>query len=108
VSGLYYASLHWADPEGSFQDAYEADYFGYMRVPIEVEDLVGYATVTFPVGYGSGKQITHFGVGTSKQGPGYLIDGGHVTPNITPGQWVMPRLTLNGDAITRICREKFA
>jgi hypothetical protein len=104
-----YVSLHTADPgETGDQTTNEATYTGYARVAV-VRSAVGWtvtansvspaANIDFPVGTAGSDTVTHFGVGTASSGAGKLLYSGTVTPDITTGDAVIPRLTT-ASAIT--------
>ena len=79
----------------------EATYTGYQRV--EVIRTSGFtvagnaaslaANVTFATASSSGQVITHFGVGSTSTGTGYLFYAGTCTPTITIDMGVIPILT---------------
>ena len=104
-AGNLYVSLHTADPgEGGDQTTSEIAYTGYARVAV-ARSTGGWtvtnnsvspaANIDFPVGTGGAGVATHFGVGTAGAGAGKLLYKGTITPNITCGNGVTPRLTTS-------------
>lgn len=108
VAGAYttlYMSLHTSDPTDaatSGQATNETTYTGYARVGIS-RDSGGWtvtgssvspvANVEFGTCTAGTATITHAGIGTSATGTGKLIYGGAITPPISVGVGVIPRLT---------------
>ena len=96
-------ALHTADPgETGTQTTSEATYTSYAR--ISVARTTGGWTVTnnsvspvanidFPAGTGGSGTVTHFSVGPTGGGATKILFSGTVTPNITTGNGVTPRLT---------------
>ncbi len=98
-----YASLHTADPgEAGNQTTNETGYTGYVRIAvartsggwtITANSVSPAANIDFGECSASpGAAITHFGVGTASSGAGKLLYSGAVSPNITMGIGVIPRL----------------
>lgn len=107
-----YASLHSTDPgEAGAQNTNEVSYSSYARVSITrsstgwtvtANSVSPAANVDFPAGTstsGGAPVAMYFAVGTDVSGTGYLMYSGTVTPNITCGNGVTPRLTT-ASAIT--------
>ncbi len=102
-AGSLYFSLHTADPgEAGDQTTSETTYTSYARVA--VARSTGGFTVTnnsvspvsdvvFPAGTGGSGTVTHFGVGRASTAAGELLYSGTVSPNITVGNGVTPKLT---------------
>lgn len=103
-------SLHTADPtDTGTQVSNEATYGGYLRV-LTTRTTVGWVVssgsaapvtaITFAqANTTSTSTITHFGIGPSTAGAGQLYYSGTVSPNISIGSGVTPRLTT-GSSIT--------
>jgi hypothetical protein len=53
------------------------------------------ANVDFPTGTGGSGTVTHFSTGKSGGGAAAILWSGTVTPNITVGNGVLPRLTTS-------------
>lgn len=99
-----YAALHTADPgDAGSQTTSEAAYTGYARVAI-ARTTGGWsapsggscspaANIDFPVGTGGSGTGTHFSIGSLVSGAGRIFYSGPITPNITFGNGVQPRLT---------------
>ena len=102
ATNLYF-SLHTADPgEGGDQTTNECSYGAYARVAVvrtssgfTVASGVGnpVANVDFPSASGGTQTATHFGIGKSASGSGYLMWSGPITPNIAVSVGVTARLT---------------
>lgn len=98
-----YVSLHTADPaEGGTQSSNEVAYTSYARVAVARtsggwtvtgNSVSPAADITFPAGTGGSGTATHFGVGTLASGAGKLLYKGPITPNITLGNGITPKLT---------------
>ena len=99
----YYLSLHTASPgEGGSQTTNETTYPGYARMAVSrtssgwtvsANTAVLTSAIEFPLGTGGSGVITHMGIGTDASGAGTLLMYGTVTPNITVGDSIAPRLT---------------
>jgi hypothetical protein len=100
----WFISLHTADPgETGTQTTSETTYAGYGRATVARTSggwavasgaATPVANIDFAVGSGGPTTaITHFGVGKNLTTAGTLILSGTVTPNITPGSGIIPRLT---------------
>lgn len=99
-----YVSLHTADPtDAGVQNSSEISYTGYSRVAV-ARSGAGWtvsgnavnpaADITFgEMTGGVGGTATHWGVGTSSAGTGYLLYKGAINPNIAVSNGVIPRLT---------------
>lgn len=98
-----YVSLHTADPgEAGDQTTNETTYTSYARVAV-ARTTGGWsitsgvatpvASIDFPAGTGGSGTITHIGIGSASSGAGVLYLSGTVTPNITVGSGITPRLT---------------
>lgn len=108
ASGAYttlYLSLHTSDPTDaatSGQATKEATYTGYARVGIS-RDSGGWtvtgssvspvANVEFGTCTAGAESLTYAGIGTAATGVGKLIYAGAITPPISVGIGVIPRLT---------------
>lgn len=102
--GNLYLALHTADPgEAGDQTTSETNYTGYARVAV-ARSTGGFTASTtgssslvnnadFPAGTGGAGTITHFSLGIANAGAGKIIMSGAVTPNITVGNGIIPRLT---------------
>jgi hypothetical protein len=105
-----YDALHTADPgEAGDQTTSEAAYTSYARVAVArttggftvtTNTVTFVADVTFPAGTGGSGTATHFSVGTAVSGAGKILYKGALTPNITMGNGVTPRITTSGTTIT--------
>lgn len=102
AAGNLYLSLHSADPgEAGAQNTSEAAYTSYARVALARDGTKWTVTAnsaagvqsSFPAGTGGGETCTHWGVGTDSSGAGKLLFSGAITPNITTGNGVTPRVT---------------
>jgi hypothetical protein len=99
-----YLALHTADPgEAGDQTTSEATYTGYGRVAVP-RSTSGFTTPSagssslaanrdFPTGTGGSGTATYFSLGTGSTGAGKIIMSGPITPNITTGSGITPRLT---------------
>lgn len=96
-------SLHSASPgDAGDQTSNEVGYTGYNREPVARSSggwtVVGgvanlAADLDFDPGSGGSGVVTHMGLGNDATGAGRLQLYGTVTPNITCGDGVTPRLT---------------
>lgn len=96
-------ALHTADPgAGGNQTTSEAAYTSYARVPVvrtssgwtvTSQSVSPVANIDFPAGTGGSGTGTFFSVGTAHTSTGALLYSGTITPNITFGNGVTPRLT---------------
>jgi len=102
TAGSLYLSLHTADPtDAGNQSSNEVNYTSYARVAVarngSVWTVTGNSAVgtqqSFPTGTGGSGVATHFGLGTAVSGSGSLLFVGAITPNITCGNGVTPRIT---------------
>ena len=84
------------------QDAVEAGYTGYARETparttgghtITTNSMSPAANVDFTVGTAGGETVSHFSVGKTVSGTTDFWWAGTVTPNISTGDGVTPRLT---------------
>lgn len=100
-----YISLHTADPgEAGTQATSECTYTGYTRIAV-ARTASGWtvsggsvspaANITFPECTGGTNTVTHWGIGLSSTGSGYLLYAGTVTPNISVVTGVTPILTTS-------------
>lgn len=98
-----YVSLHTADPgEAGDQTTNETAYTGYARIAVArtsggwtvtANSVSPAANIDFGACTASpGGNITHVGVGTASSGAGKLLYSGALTPNITMGTGVIPRV----------------
>lgn len=106
-------SLHTADPgETGNQTTSETSYTSYARVSSARDTSTSSrwvvtnntanpnANIDFPAGTGGSGTVTHFAVGTNtSNGTGKILFSGSVSPSITVGNGVTPRLTT-ASAIT--------
>lgn len=100
-----YVSLHTADPgEAGTQSTSECTYTGYARVAVARtaggwtvtgSSVSPAANITFPECTGGSNTVTHWAIGLSSSGTGYLIYAGTVTPNISVVSGVTPILTTS-------------
>lgn len=99
-------SLHTADPgEAGDQTTSETTYTSYARVAAARDTSTASRYVVtnntanpnqnidFPAGTGGSGTVTHMVIGTASSGAGKILFSGTVTPNITVGNGVTPRLT---------------
>jgi len=104
-------ALHTADPgEQGFQNTSESAYTSYARVTVnrttaawsllgsvvspDAPGLVSpIANIDFPAGTSTSDVVTHFSTGKSGGGASPILWSGTVTPNITTGSGITPRLT---------------
>lgn len=98
-------SLHTADPgEAGNLSTSEAAYSSYARALVN-RDASGFtvsgdtvtptANIDFVTGTGGGETVTHFGTGKTGGGAAQGIVSGTVTPNISTGNGVTPRLSTS-------------
>jgi hypothetical protein len=97
-----YLGLHSADPSAGSQATSEATYAGYARAAV-ARTTGGFSIVNnqatlvancdFPAGTGGADTITEFSVGVASAGATQAITAGTVSPNITTGNGITPRLT---------------
>ena len=98
-------ALHTADPgDGGSQNTNETGYTSYARTDV-ARTTAGHtastagsvspaANVDFPAGTGGGDTVTHFSTGKSSvTGAADIYWSGTVSPNISTGDGVTPRLT---------------
>lgn len=103
-----YTSLHTADPgETGDQTTSETTYTSYVRLAAARDTSTASRWVVtnnianpnqnfdFAAGTGGSGTVTHFAVGTASSGAGKLLLSGTVSPNITVGNGVTPRLTTS-------------
>ncbi len=101
-----YVSLHTADPgEAGTQQTSEVSYTGYLRVAVArttggwtvtANSVSPLADITFPAGTGGSGIATHFAVGTANTGlAGKILYKGTITPSITLGNGITPKLTTD-------------
>jgi len=99
-------ALHTADPgDAGTMATTEAAYTSYARVnvlrtsggwtvsgtaPTEAKPV---ANIDFPAGTGGGETVTHFSTGKSAGGAAAILFSGLVSPSITTGSGITPRLT---------------
>lgn len=99
-----YVSLHTADPgEAGSQTTSEAAYTGYARVAVARtsggwtvtnNSVSPVADITFGTWTaGATTALTYAAVGTASSGAGKILWSGALTPNITPGTGVTPKIT---------------
>ena len=104
VANLY-VSLHTADPgEAGNQTTSAVAYAPYARVAkarttgvwaVTNNSVSPVANIDFPACTGGTTGVaTHFAVGTAATGTGKILYSGTVTPNISIGVGVTPRLTV--------------
>jgi len=103
TAGSLYLSLHTADPgEAGDQTTSEVTYTSYARVAVArsssgwtVSGNVGtpFANVDFPAGTGGSGTATYLGIGTASSGAGVLLLSGAISPSITCGNGITPRIT---------------
>ncbi len=104
TAGSLYVALHTADPgeAGDAQTTSEAAYTGYARVAVArssagwtVTGSVAspFANIDFPTGTAGSGSATYFTIGTAASGAGQILRRGTVTPAITMGNGIAPRLT---------------
>ena len=104
-------ALHTADPgEQGFQNTSESTYTSYARVNVarttagwsllgsvvspDAPGLVSpAANIDFPAGTSSSDTVSFFSTGKSGGGASAILWSGTVTPNITTGSGITPRLT---------------
>lgn len=101
--GSLYLALHTADPgEAGTQATNEVAYTNYARAAV-LRTSAGFtvsgstvtltANVDFPAGgVGSSPVATHWSVGLAASGATNILYSGTITPNITCGNGVTPRL----------------
>lgn len=103
TAGNLYVSLHTADPgEAGTQSTNEVAYTSYARVAVarsgsgftvSTNTVALAADVTFPAGTGGSGTATHWGIGTEASGATKLLYKGTISPSITCGNGVTPKLT---------------
>lgn len=106
----WWLSLHTGAPgtASATQILNETSYTGYLRVAVS-RTTSGFtvtgasaalaANVAFGTCSSSGVTITHFGIGSTSTGTGYLFYAGTCTPTVTVDLGVIPTLTT-GTTIT--------
>lgn len=99
-------ALHTADPaDAGTMSTSEATYTSYARTSV-ARTTGGFsassggsvspaANIDFPTGTGGSGTITHFSSGKTGGGAAAILWSGTVTPNITAGNGVLPRLTTS-------------
>lgn len=103
-------SLHTGDPlDAGNQSTSETTYTSYTRVAVSrttggwsengAGTIFPVANIDFPAGTGGGGTVTHWSTGKTGGGTSTILWSGTVTPNITVGNGITPRLT-NGSTIT--------
>lgn len=103
TAGSLYVSGHTSDPgEAGDQTTNEIGYTSYGRVAVSRSSsgwtvtgnsVSPVANIDFPAGTGGSGTMSNFGIGTASSGAGVLLYKGTVTPNITCGNGITPRLT---------------
>jgi hypothetical protein len=99
-----YAALHTADPgDSGTQATSEATYTAYTRTAVARTtggwsaasggSISPAANVDFPAGTGGSGTVTHFSQGKTSTGSTDAYHIGTVTPNISTGNGITPRLT---------------
>ena len=97
-------ALHTADPgDAGNQSTSEVAYTGYARVAVPrstgawsaatAGSVSPTANIEFPTGTGGSGSATHFSTGVAASGATNILHKGTVTPNITLGNGIQPRLT---------------
>lgn len=96
-------ALQTADPaDTGTMSTSEATYTSYARVNVARTSggwtvtggsVSPVANIDFPAGTGGSGTVTHFSTGKSGGGASAILFSGTVTPNITTGNGVTPRLT---------------
>lgn len=97
-------ALHTADPgEGGAMNTSESSYTSYARVDVArsgsgftvtANSVSPNSNIDFPAGTGgSAGPVTHFSFGKTGGGASAIHFSGTVTPNITTGNGITPRLT---------------
>lgn len=99
-----YISLHTGDPgEAGNQSTNEATYTSYARVAvarngggwtISGNNCSNTAAITFPQCTGGSETITHFGVGVSVSGTGYLMYYGALTSSLAVSNGITPEFAI--------------
>lgn len=102
ITNIAYA-LHTGDPgDSGTQQTSEASYTSYARVDVArttgghtvtANSVSPNANVDFPAGTGGSGTATHFSTGKTNTGATDIHFSGTVTPNITMGDGITPRLT---------------
>lgn len=98
-----FVALHTADPtDAGNQSSSEVVYTGYARVSV-ARTTAGWtvtgnsvspaADITFPAGTGGTGVATNWSVGTAATGIGKILYKGAISPTITLGNGITPRLT---------------
>lgn len=98
-------SLHTGDPgEAGDQTTNETGYTSYAREAVartsggwtvSANSVSPAANIDFTPGTGAPDTVTHMGIGTATSGAGKLLMSGTVSPNISTGDGVTPRLTTS-------------
>jgi hypothetical protein len=96
-------ALHTGDPlDAGNQSTSETTYTSYTRVGVtrgtagwteSSGTITPVANIDFPAGTGGAGTITHWSTGKSGGGTSTILWSGTVSPNITAGSGVTPRLT---------------
>ena len=96
-------ALHTADPgEAGNMSTNETTYTSYARVSVARttggwtvtnNSVSPVANIDFPAGTGGSGTVTHFSVGKTGGGTAQILWSGTVTPNISVGNGITPRLT---------------
>jgi hypothetical protein len=98
-----HVGLHTADPgDSGTMSTSETTYSSYARVNV-VRTTSGWtvtnnsvspvSNIDFPAGTGGSGTVTHFSTGKTGGGSADILWSGTVTPNITVGNGITPRLT---------------
>lgn len=98
-----HVALHTADPgDSGTMSTSETTYTSYARVnvlrstsgwTVTANSVSPLANIDFPAGTGGSGTVTHFSVGKTGGGATDILWSGTVTPNITVGNGITPRLT---------------
>lgn len=98
-----HVALHTADPgDAGTMSTSETTYTSYARVnvlrstsgwTVTANSVSPLANIDFPAGTGGSGTVTHFSVGKTGGGATDILWSGTVTPNITVGNGITPRLT---------------
>ncbi len=111
AAGVFYLSLHTADPgEAGNQGTSETAYTGYARISvartsagftISGNQVSNAALAAFGNCTASpGSPITHFGIGTSSSGAGYLLKSGALSSSYQPSVGNAPQFAAGALTVT--------
>ncbi len=99
TTATVWVAIHTDDPLDGTQDTCEVSYPGYQRLPLTSWQTKNDGDITtpsmdFPAHTNQGPlTVSHFSIGLLQEGPGFILTGGTVDPNIVLRENYTARLT---------------